>query len=162
MSDVAQFRQTPKGSPTPPENCASVISAGSAWQGSLKIDGSVRIEGRLSGEIETQETVHVMEGAQVDANVSAAFVVIAGTFQGQVDCSERLELMPKSRTKGELTTKLLTVHEGAFIDGQLHMQDPLSADANQLAPARPSSATIRPRETAPALPGSNIDSVSTD
>jgi cytoskeletal protein CcmA (bactofilin family) len=161
MSDVAQFRQTPKGSPTPPENCASVISAGSAWQGSLKIDGSVRIEGRLSGDIETQETVHVMEGAQVDANVTAAFVVIAGTFQGAVDCSERLELMPKSRTKGELTTKLLTVHEGAFIDGQLRMQDPMLTD-NRPAPARPSTAAVRPREAAPALSTSNMEPTSAD
>lgn len=119
--------------PTAPENCATVISAGSVLQGSLRIDGSVRIDGQLTGEVYAEDTVHISEGAQVDAKVEAAFIVIAGVFQGQARCRERLELLPTSRIKGEFTMKLLTVHEGAFIDGQLRMAPPeeMTASANR-------------------------------
>ncbi len=113
--------QSLKPGPTPPERCPSVVSSGSEWQGTLKVDGSVRIEGRLSGELEAKDTVHVMAGAEVEAKVRAAFVVIAGSFDGQILCTERVELMPTSRTKGEVETKSLTVHEGAYIDGKIHM-----------------------------------------
>ena len=144
--------QAAKAVPTPPEDCSSVVSAGSTWQGTLKSEGSVRVEGHLSGELEARETVHVSESAQVDAKVHASFVVIAGTFQGQVRCSERLELMPTSRITGELTTKSLVIHEGAFIDGQIHMSsDGQPAASSQAAQSkRPSSGSGKASEPANA------------
>src|SRR5712691_8644200 len=110
-----------KSRPTPAEECSNVISAGSRWEGRLKIEGSVRVEGQLAGEIESTETVHIAEGADVDAKVAADYVVIAGTFRGEIICQERLELMSTSRIFGELIAKSITVQEGAFIEGQLHM-----------------------------------------
>lgn len=110
-----------RSKPAPADGCSSVISAGSTWEGRLKIEGSVRVEGELAGEIQATETVHIAEGANVDAKVTADYVVIAGTFHGEIVCQERIELMPTSRIFGQLTTKLFTVREGAFIDGQLHM-----------------------------------------
>src|SRR5262249_4062430 len=52
-----------KPSATAPEKCANVIAAGSSWQGSLAIDDSVRIDGRVSGDIEAKGTIHISEGA---------------------------------------------------------------------------------------------------
>lgn len=101
----------------------SIVSAGSSWQGTLKIEGSARIDGELNGEIEARDTVHISENARVNAKIKAGVVVIAGTFEGQVDCSERLELMPMSQIRGELSTKALRIHEGAYIDGQIKMTD---------------------------------------
>jgi cytoskeletal protein CcmA (bactofilin family) len=107
--------------PTAPDKCTTVLSVDSVWAGSIDVGESIRIEGRLSGEIKAEHTVHISEGAEVDAKVEAAYVVVLGSFTGQIRCRERLELLPKSRIKGSITTKLLTVHEGAFIDGEIHM-----------------------------------------
>lgn len=100
---------------------SSVVSTGSSWQGTLRVDGSVRIEGKLSGEVEAGELVFVAETAEVDAELRAATVVVAGRFQGKVQCRERLEIMPTGRVSAELTTKSLVVHDGAFVEGQVHM-----------------------------------------
>ncbi len=118
------LQPAPQGTPTPRtprEEGASVISAGTTWQGTLKLEDSLRVEGHVAGEIEARHTVHVAETAHVEAKVRAAFVVIAGRFQGDVHCKERLELLPTSRIKGEITTKSLVIHEGAVLDGQIHM-----------------------------------------
>jgi cytoskeletal protein CcmA (bactofilin family) len=104
------------------EQCPNVIAAGSKWTGSLNISDSVRIEGQLNGEIVAKGTVHIAEGARVEAKIEAAFVVVSGSFKGQVKAGERLELMPKSRVEGELVTKILHVHEGAVVDGTIQMQ----------------------------------------
>lgn len=104
------------------DQCPNVVAAGSKWTGSLNISDSVRIEGQLSGEIVAKGTVHIAEGARVDAKIEAAFIVISGSFKGQIKAGERLELMPKSRVEGELVTKILNVHEGAVVDGSIQMQ----------------------------------------
>ncbi|MPZ49295.1 MAG: hypothetical protein GEU75_08345 [Dehalococcoidia bacterium] len=109
--------------PTEADKCANVIAAGSKWNGSLNIDDSVRIEGQLSGEVNAKGTVHISEGARVDAKIKAAFVVVSGAFKGEVRCSERLELMPKSRIEGQIVTKVLNVHEGAVVDGTIQMTE---------------------------------------
>jgi cytoskeletal protein CcmA (bactofilin family) len=106
-----------------PDKCSSVVSVGSTWDGVLKIDGSVRIDGTLSGEVEARGTVHVSKGAEVDAKVRAAFLVVAGVFHGHAFCGERLEILPTGRVTGELMTKSLVVHEGSFLEGELRMSD---------------------------------------
>ena len=82
-------------------------------------------------------TVHVAESAVVDAKIHAAYVVISGRFSGEIRCRERLELMPKSRVRGELVTKLLSVHEGAVIDGRVQMT---TEDTPAARPARTAAA----------------------
>jgi cytoskeletal protein CcmA (bactofilin family) len=114
--------------PTPLEKCTNVIASGSRWNGSLNIEDSVRIEGHLTGEVNAKGTIHIAEGAQVEAKLRAAYVVISGAFKGEVRCDERLELMPKSRVEGEMVTKVLNVHEGAIVDGSIQMaNEPVTA-----------------------------------
>ena len=121
MPSFTAERETPRNLATEADKCANVIAAGSKWNGSLNIDDSVRIDGQLSGEIVAKGTVHIADGARVDAKIRAAFVVVSGTFKGEIRASERLELMPRSRVEGQLLTKALNVHEGAIVDGSIQM-----------------------------------------
>jgi cytoskeletal protein CcmA (bactofilin family) len=106
---------------TSPDRCTNVIAQGARFKGSLKVDESVRIDGVFSGDIEAKGTIHVSEGAEVDAKVRAAYVVVSGTFRGEVRADEKTELMPKSKLSGEIITKALSVHEGAIMDGTIQM-----------------------------------------
>ncbi len=140
--EYAGLDRDARSMPTPPEKCPNVVAAGARWKGSLAINDSVRVDGQMSGEIDAKGTVHIAEGAQVEAKVKASFVVIHGAFKGEVRCSDRVELHPKSRVQGELFMKHLTVHEGATIDGTIRMseasqaQDTPSASSGQSAPAK--------------------------
>jgi cytoskeletal protein CcmA (bactofilin family) len=124
-----------------PEDCSSVIGSGSVWQGNFSTDGSVRLEGKVSGEVKAAGTVHITDGAQVNAVIQARFVVIGGSFDGQLYCSERLELLPSSRMKGSITTPQISVGEGAFIDGEIHM---VEESGTVSAPATKSFAAVKP------------------
>jgi cytoskeletal protein CcmA (bactofilin family) len=109
--------------PAPTDPGSSVVSKGTIWQGTLKVEGSVRIDGQLSGEVEARQLVYVSEGAEVDAQIRAAMVTIGGRFQGKVQCTERLEILPTGKVNADLTTKSLVIHEGAFLEGQIHMTE---------------------------------------
>ncbi len=124
-----------------PDDCSSIIGSGSVWQGNFSTDGSVRLDGKVSGEVKAAGTVHITDGAQVNAVIQARFVVIGGSFDGQLYCSERLELLPSSRIKGSITTPQISVGEGAFIDGEIHM---VEESAGVQAPASKSFATVKP------------------
>lgn len=123
--DFIQPRNDGPGTDNPAlaEDCSSVIGSGSAWQGTLVTDGSIRLEGKVNGEVKAAGTIHVTEGADVNATMHAKFVVIAGSFDGKLFCSDRLELRPTSKVRGAITTRSLSVGEGSFIDGEIHMTD---------------------------------------
>jgi cytoskeletal protein CcmA (bactofilin family) len=100
---------------------ASIVGPGSVWHGTLGVDGSLRIQGQVTGEILVRDALHIAEGAEVDAKVRAAVVVVAGTLHGEVEASERLEVSPTGRVHADLVTKALVVHDGAVVEGQLRM-----------------------------------------
>ena len=107
--------------PLAPDRCTNVVAAGARWKGSLKVEDSARIDGVFSGEIDAKGTVHVSEGAEVDAKIHAAYVVISGSFKGEIRAERKAELMPTSRVNGEVMAKALSVHEGAILDGTVQM-----------------------------------------
>src|SRR3989442_1288636 len=104
-----------------PEEFASILGAGSNWNGNLNTEGSVQLDGEVSGEIKAAGTVLISKGARVNAKVEASFVIVAGSFDGQILCAEWLELQASSRIKGSIKTKRLSVGDGAFIDGEIRM-----------------------------------------
>jgi len=133
--------------PTPPDRCANVIAQGAKWQGTLNVDDSVRIEGVFSGEIRAKGTVHVSEGAQVDAKIRALFVVVSGNVRGEIRCDQRVDLLPRSRVNGQVITKVLSIHEGAILDGSVQMtSDSASADV-QVSSTRSSRSNASERAT---------------
>ena len=107
--------------PIAPDRCTNVLAAGARWKGSLKVEDSARIDGVFSGEIDAKGTVYVSEGAEVDAKIHAAFVVISGSFKGEIRAERKAELMPTSRVAGEVMAKALSIHEGAILDGTVQM-----------------------------------------
>jgi cytoskeletal protein CcmA (bactofilin family) len=117
----------------------SVLGAESTWKGNISSEGSIRIDGNAQGEVRATGTVLISQGAEVKATVYGKYVVIAGSFDGELYCSDRLELQPQSRIKGVIHTKALSVGEGAFIDGEIHM-----GDVDELVASGPLRASARP------------------
>jgi cytoskeletal protein CcmA (bactofilin family) len=107
--------------PIPPDKCENVLASGAKWEGKLTVDSSVRIDGVFSGEILSNSTVHVADGAQVNAKIQAAYVAIAGDFRGELHCEQRTDLLPHGRVRGDIVTKVLIVQEGAIFDGNVQM-----------------------------------------
>jgi cytoskeletal protein CcmA (bactofilin family) len=142
--------------PTPPDKCTNVVGAGTKWHGTLMVDDSVRIEGTFEGEVEAKGTVHVAQGAHVDANIRAAFVVVAGDFKGEIRCDQRCDLLPRSRVTGEVITKVLSIQEGATLDGRVQMSgDP---DTRRVGRASRASADEASRSESPIASGAKSSS----
>lgn len=111
------------------EDQIGVIAANSHWNGTLRSEGSLRVLGQVEGELYAVDEIYVAEGASIHARVSAARVIIAGTVNGTVECTSRLEILPTGHVIGDVTSPTLIVHEGATIEGDLSMRAPATRPA---------------------------------
>jgi cytoskeletal protein CcmA (bactofilin family) len=100
----------------------SVVSANSNWNGVLRTEGSINVHGRAEGELHAANDVFVAEGAEVDAQIFADNVVVAGTVRGKVEARGRLEILAQGHVSGDVKAPRLVVHEGAQLSGQLKME----------------------------------------
>lgn len=101
---------------------ATIIARDSSFNGKLKSEGSVRVEGAFDGELEAAKSIYIAENARANAQLKASEVVIAGAFDGQVECENRLHLTPTARAKGRIKTAVLVVEEGAVVDCHFTMK----------------------------------------
>lgn len=106
-----------------PDRVDSVLGPGLSWQGNLTGTGGVRIEGAFDGDIDMRGLVVIGERGRVTCSeIRAVTVVVAGSLKGNV-VAHRLEIMGSGRVWGDVTTVSLSTDEGAFLRGQIKMEE---------------------------------------
>ncbi len=99
----------------------SVIAHTTSWSGNLESSGSLHIHGRVEGALTARDEVFIAEEAEVDANVTAANVTVAGHVRGSIRCSERFEVLPRGKVAGDVNAPVIVVHDGALLAGEVSM-----------------------------------------
>lgn len=109
----------------PMERVTSVLGPNINWKGSLHGSGGIRIEGTFEGDIAIRGLVVVGETGRVTCdNMVANTVVVAGSLHGNVT-AEKLEIRSTGRIWGDVTTVAFATEEGAFLRGQIRMEEQL-------------------------------------
>ena len=114
----------PPSAPVPPiERVTSVLGPGINWQGNLRGSGGVRIEGTFEGEVAVRGLIVVGETGRVTCeNMRANTVVVAGAVRGNIT-AEKLEIRSTGRVWGDVTVVAFSTEEGAFLRGQICMEE---------------------------------------
>jgi cytoskeletal protein CcmA (bactofilin family) len=89
--------------------------------GKLIFHEPVRIEGRFRGEVRSIDLVVVGEEGMIEGKVFAPRLLVMGELRGDVVGCDRLVLGPHARFTGNIETRNLTISEGAYVDGNVHM-----------------------------------------
>jgi len=111
------------------ERITSVLGAGIIWQGSLSGSGGVRIEGTFEGQIAIKGLLVVGETGKVTCEeVRAANVIVAGAVKGNIT-AQKVEIRATGRVWGDIVTTAFATEEGAFLRGQIRMEDAIDLDA---------------------------------
>jgi cytoskeletal protein CcmA (bactofilin family) len=119
---------------TPPPNVqtveriTSVLGVGLIWQGSMTGSGGVRVEGTFEGEINLNGLLVIGETGKVTCeNVRAANVIVAGAVKGNIT-AHKVEIRSTGRVWGDILTTAFATEEGAFLRGQIRMEDAVDLD----------------------------------
>lgn len=126
------FRKKADANPTVPaptsstpalDRITSVLSAGINWKGNLGGSGGVRIEGTFEGDIAMRGLLVVGETGRVTCqSLQANTVIVAGAVKGDIT-AERLEIRSTGKVWGNVVTVTFSTEEGAFLRGQITMED---------------------------------------
>ena|SRR5688500_11465049 len=97
------------------------IEEGSEIDGKFTFTGTVVLNGRLRGEIASNDNLIIGEKGVVNANIRAGVVQIAGEVVGDVVASDRVELKESCRVYGDVSAPVVIIAEGALFEGQCRM-----------------------------------------
>ena len=112
----------------------ALLGKGSEFEGKLTFEGAVRIDGTFSGEIFTQDTLIIGEGARVSAQIEAGTVIVYGDVQGNITTTTLIELHAPARLRGDIQTPSLVIDPGVVFEGSCKMD--LEAEVAPPAPRR--------------------------
>ena len=125
-------------SAAPVERVSSVMGAGTILNGKLTGTGGVRIEGTFEGEIALRGLLVVGEQGRVTCeHVRANVVVVAGLLRGNIT-AKKVEIRSTGRVWGDVETEAFATEEGAFLRGQITMEDEVDTGLAPLTPDEPS------------------------
>jgi cytoskeletal protein CcmA (bactofilin family) len=113
-----------------PDTVISIIGPGMRLVGDCEVEGAIRIEGSVQGNIRAGKAVVVGKDGVVEGDISTQDAVIAGKVRGTLRADSRLEIQATSRIEGEIIAARLQLEEGALLNGTVQM-----GNSDETAPA---------------------------
>ena len=104
-----------------PADVKAILGKGSEFEGKLRFEGTVRIDGKFRGEINSDGTLIVGEQATIDGDVEVNSAIISGEIRGNIKAKTRAELHAPAKLIGNVQTPVLVIQEGVIFDGNCQM-----------------------------------------
>jgi cytoskeletal protein CcmA (bactofilin family) len=100
------------------EGDVTIVGAGARLEGNVVSAGNLRIDGQVKGQINAEGDVTLSPQSQVEADIRAQNVSIAGRFKGSIQVKGKAHVGRGGRIDGNITSKTLVVEEGGIFHGQ--------------------------------------------
>jgi cytoskeletal protein CcmA (bactofilin family) len=105
------------------QNGTNVVNLGprDVLQGRLEIQGDLKIQGNVEGELKATGDVTIDSTAAIQASIEGSNVSVRGQVTGNVTAKRRLTLGGSGRLNGDVKVARLTVEDGATLNGNVTM-----------------------------------------
>src|SRR4051812_31473976 len=114
----------------------ALLGRGTRFEGKLYFEGKVRIDGFFSGEIKSDDTLVIGDGAEIHAEIDVATVIIrGGIVHGNVRASESIEIHAPGKLIGNIHSPSVFIERGVEFQGSCKMD--LADDASDKASPEP-------------------------
>lgn len=121
-------QQAPQDSFTAPANPpvnsgrAAVIGAGIKIKGDITGDENLIVEGKVTGKINLpSHQVDIGQSGQVNADISAKTIKIAGEVRGDLTATEKVVISRSGNVHGNIVAPRMTLEDGAIFKGSIDM-----------------------------------------
>jgi len=92
-------------------------------KGEITGSEALYIDGRIEGKIIMPESrVTIGRNGKVDASIQAREVVIMGKVNGNIDCSDRVDVRAEGSVSGDISTVRISVEDGAALKGGIQVK----------------------------------------
>jgi cytoskeletal protein CcmA (bactofilin family) len=99
----------------------NLIAAGTVLEGKVRTPGSIRVDGKIVGDVSATQSISIGNTGDIDGNLSAKNVTIGGKINGTIVAQEKLVFETKAVVRGDIRAAKLVIDEGALFDGKCTM-----------------------------------------
>lgn len=103
------------------QEISTLIGEGYTFTGEIQGPSVIRIEGKVTGDVNVEGGVVLGENGHIEGNISTRSAIIYGTVTGNVKTTH-LEIKKSGHVNGDIITDTLEVELGAKYNGRLSMQ----------------------------------------
>ncbi len=103
------------------DDIIAFLGKGTEFKGIVTYEGTIRIDGRIEGEILTKGTLVIGETAVINAEINAGTIICGGKVNGNLMAREKIQLLSPAVLTGSIKAPLLIVEEGVQFNGSCEM-----------------------------------------
>ena len=107
----------------PDNTTINLISIGTDITGNIKSSGDIRIDGSLTGNLNTKGKVVIGATGKVKGEIICKNSEVAGIIEGKITVGQLLNLKASSKIHGDIATSKLSIEPGAVFSGNCKMSD---------------------------------------
>lgn len=100
----------------------TIIGLNTEFEGSVVSRSSVRVDGRLRGDVKIDGNLVVGDKGLLEGNVVAKNIVVAGEIKGNVYASDKVEINKSAKLFGDIVSKFVVIEDGAEFTGHCKME----------------------------------------
>ena len=104
-------------------NNTTFIGPGAVFKGLLGFEGTVCIDGKFEGQVDTIGTLIIGEAGEIIADIDAGTVICKGKVKGDVTATIKVEMHPLSKITGNVKSPSLSIEIGAKVEGSIDMSN---------------------------------------
>ena len=95
----------------------TILGNGSAISGDIKVNGFVRIDGDIDGNLETDGNVIIGEHARIRGDVKAKSIIIGGIILGNIHALESAKVLSEAAVIGDIISHKVQIDDQALFHG---------------------------------------------
>jgi cytoskeletal protein CcmA (bactofilin family) len=97
------------------------LGKGTEFKGVLSFEGTIRVDGKVEGEVISKDTLIGGDEAHLQGDVSVGTLILSGKAVGNISASQRVHLLAPAVIEGNIRTPKLIIEEGVTFDGKCEM-----------------------------------------
>jgi cytoskeletal protein CcmA (bactofilin family) len=108
--------------PLPATEITALLGRGTQFEGKLHFEGRVRLDGVFKGEIRSDDTLIIGDGAEVYAEIDVATVIVrGGVVHGNVHAKSAIEIHAPGKLIGNIHSPSVFIDRGVEFQGSCRM-----------------------------------------
>ena len=104
------------------EEMVAFLGKGTDFRGILHFQGTIRVDGRIEGEVITKDTLIVGDSAEIHGNINVGTLISSGKITGNILAHKKAHMMAPGTLDGDVVTTVLQIEEGFLMNGRCEMK----------------------------------------
>ncbi len=113
--------QNSGSSPSISGDINTILGKETSFKGVLTYEGTVKIDGKVEGEIIAKDTLIIGEDAEINANIDVGRLISRGKIKGNITVKDRAEFFAPAVLHGNIQTPVIIIEDGVVFEGKCEM-----------------------------------------